>query len=132
MYRTMGDREFARFLADMPDDDFATIARHTGMDSTPERTPAGYLAVLEAMAAGSVRVDRGRMAHVMRSLPMGRPGVLALLVLVLRMTKAPALSWAAGPVVRRLVPQAGHGASAPVRGSPGRVLTACPPGATPS
>ncbi|MFB7484838.1 hypothetical protein ACFUEM_38690 [Streptomyces anulatus] len=128
---TRSDAEFARFLAGMPDEDFATLARCTGMDSTPDRTPAGYLAVLEFMAAGAVRVDRGRMARVMRSLPTGRPGVFALLALVLRMTKAPAPGWAAGPTLRRLVPQAGHGASAPVRGSPRGVLTACPPGAPP-
>lgn len=128
---TRSDAEFARFLDDMSDEDFATIARCTGLDSTPDRSPAGYLAMVEAMAAGVVRVDRRRMARVMRSLPMGRPGVFVLLALVLRMTEVPASMWAAGPMLRRLVPQAGHGASAPVRGSPRLALTACPPGAPP-
>lgn len=121
MHRVRTDEEFAQFLADMTDEEFAAVAFAAGMDSVPSRTPAGYLAVFEAMAAGVCSPDRARLARtVSRTRRLSaRPAVVALRALFLRAVARPAVpAGARWRAVRRLLPQAGHGAVAPARGDP--------------
>lgn len=116
-----------KMFEDMSDDEFAMIARMSGMDVIPERTLAGHLALVEWISqpwrdSGRWRPDRARMVRdlmrMVRSLS-GRAAVVALLALLLRVTERPAPpSQVHGRTVRRLKSQAGHGALAPVRGSP--------------
>ncbi|WP_371584547.1 hypothetical protein [Streptomyces sp. NBC_01314] len=111
----------------MSDDEFASMASMSGMGVIPERTLAGHLALVEWISqpwreSGQWRPDRARMVRdlmrMVRDLP-GRSAVVALLALALRMTERPAPpSQVRGRTVRRLQSQAGHGALAPVRGSP--------------
>lgn len=112
---------------DMSDDEFALMARMSGMDVIPERTLAGHLALVEWISqpwreSGRWRPDRARLVadlmRMVRSLS-GRAAVVALLALLLRVTERPAPpSQVRGRTVRRLLSQAGHGAVAPSRGSP--------------
>ncbi|WP_371749319.1 hypothetical protein [Streptomyces sp. NBC_00280] len=116
-----------KMFEDMSDDEFAMIARMSGMDVIPERTLAGHLALVEWISqpwreSGRWRPDRARMVRdlmrMVRDL-RGRAAMVALLALALRVTERPAPpSQVRGRTVRRLQSQAGHGALAPVRGSP--------------
>lgn len=135
MARVKADHDFAQHIADMTDEEFASLARLSGMDVIPERTPAGYLALYEWISqpwreSGRWRPDRARLvATVVRGVRSlsGRPAVVALLALLLRVTERPAVpSRMRGRTVRRLLPQAGHGAVMPSRGSPIRALHMCP------
>lgn len=138
----MARDDFAQHIADMTDEEFASLARLSGMDVIPERTPAGHLALFEWISqpwreSGRWRPNRARLvATVVRGVRSlsGRPAVVALLALLLRVTERPAVpSRVCRRTVRRLLPQAGHGALAPVRGSPIRALHMCSviPGAPP-
>lgn len=95
----------------------------------------GIAAALFRMVRGVTRRARRSLAEHFASLAVRRGvrAALALLAVVLRVTERPAVpSRMSGRTVRRLLPQAGHGALAPVRGSPPH-LRMCPvmPGAPP-
>lgn len=93
---------------------------HWGGYGTRDDFP-GIAAALFRMVRGVTRKARRGLAEHFASLAVRRGvrAALALLAVVLRVTERPAVpSRMSGRAVRRLLPQAGHGALAPVRGSP--------------
>jgi len=113
-----------KMFEDMSDDEFAMMARMSGMDVIPERTLAGHLALVEWISqpwreSGRWRPDRARMVRDLMRMVRDLVRMVPLLALLLRVTERPAPpSQVRGRTVRRLQSQAGHGALAPVRGSP--------------
>lgn len=113
-----------RIFDDMTTEDARTIW-YLGGFGTREDFP-GVGAALFRMVRGVTRRARRRLAEDFASLAVRRGvrAALALLAVVLRSVERPVLPSGDRPV-RRLLPQAGHGAVAPVRGSPPHLIT-CP------
>lgn len=119
-------------ILDMTDEHARIIWRWGGFgddDSFP-----GARVALARMLRGVTPAARRQLAQHFASLAVRRGplAALALLRLVLPLAPVPAVRHSRTEC-RRMLPQAGHGAIAPVRGSPERALRMCPvmPGAPP-
>lgn len=124
MIRTGSSREFADFLDQLDDEDFAGLALGSGMDVVPPRTPAGYFALLEFTASGIFRPNRAGFAQVVRRLRRlpARAVALALAALLRsRRTSRPAPVRIPAPAPVRMTSQRQRSTVAPSRGSPWRV-----------
>jgi hypothetical protein len=120
-------------LWDMPEEHARIMWKWGGFGD--EHDFPGVRVMLARVCRGVTPAARRMLARHFASLAVRRGplAALALLRLVLPLVPAPVVQRPGG-AVRRLLPQAGHGAVAPSRGSPLRVLHMCPvmPGAPPT
>lgn len=119
-------------LLDMPEEHARIVWKWGGFGD--EHDFPGARVALARMLRGVTPAARRQLARHFASLAVRRGplAALALLRLVLPLAPVPDVRHSRTEC-RRMLPQAGHGAIAPVRGSPERALHMCPvmPGAPP-